>query len=108
MQQRAGAVRVIGYGMLLSVCGLGAPIGLAYAQGSSTRADVAEMRKHYDEALNQHWSKVFRVRGKHHGESHGRARSHGRLGHHRSVGGVEEAPMRGESLRNGERHSAMR
>jgi ketosteroid isomerase-like protein len=53
MQQLAGAVRARWYAMLLIAFGLGAPIGLAHAQGSSTRADVAEMLKKHDEALNQ-------------------------------------------------------
>jgi ketosteroid isomerase-like protein len=53
MQQLAGAVRAIGYAMLLIAFGLGAPICLAHAQGSSTRTDVAELLKKHDEALNQ-------------------------------------------------------
>jgi uncharacterized protein (TIGR02246 family) len=39
--------------MLLLAFGLGTPLGLAQAQ-SSTRADVAQMLKKHDEALNQH------------------------------------------------------
>jgi uncharacterized protein (TIGR02246 family) len=39
--------------MLLIAFGLGAPICLAQAQGSSTRTDVAELLKKHDEALNQ-------------------------------------------------------
>jgi hypothetical protein len=40
--------------MFLLACGLSAPLGLAHAQGSSTRADVAMILKKHDEALNQH------------------------------------------------------
>jgi hypothetical protein len=54
MQPLAGAVRAIGYAMLLIAFGLGAAIGPAYAQGSRTRADVAELLRKHDEALNQH------------------------------------------------------
>ena len=54
MQQLACTVRVLWYAMLLIAFGLGAPIGLAQAQGSSTRADVVELLKKHDEALNQH------------------------------------------------------
>jgi ketosteroid isomerase-like protein len=39
--------------MLLIAFGLGAPICLAQAQGSSSRPDVAELLKKHDEALNQ-------------------------------------------------------
>ena len=53
MQQFAGAVRARWYAMLLIAFGLGAPICLAQAQGSSTRTDVAELLKKHDEALNQ-------------------------------------------------------
>ena len=53
MQQLACAVRALWYAMLLLAFGLGAPICLAQAQGSSTRADVAELLKQHDEALNQ-------------------------------------------------------
>jgi hypothetical protein len=42
--------------MFLLACGLSAPLGLAHAQGSSTRADVAMMLKKHDEALNPHGS----------------------------------------------------
>src|SRR5262245_57623782 len=54
MLQLACAVRALWYAMLLIAFGLGAPVGLAQAQGSSTRADVAELLKKHDEALNQH------------------------------------------------------
>ena len=54
MQQLAGAVRALWYAMFLIIFGLGTPIGLAQAQGGSTRADVAAMLKKHDEALNQH------------------------------------------------------
>jgi len=54
MQQLAGAVRALGYAMLLIACGLGAPICLAQAQGNNTRADVVALLKKHDEALNQH------------------------------------------------------
>ena len=54
MQQLAGAVRALWYAMFLIAFGLCAPICLAHAQGTSTRADVAAMLKKHDEALNQH------------------------------------------------------
>jgi hypothetical protein len=54
MQQLAGTVRTLWYAMFLITFSLGAPIGLAHAQGTSTRADVAAMLKKHDEALNQH------------------------------------------------------
>jgi uncharacterized protein (TIGR02246 family) len=39
--------------LLIIVC-LCAPVGLAQAQGSSIRPDIAELLKQHDEALNQH------------------------------------------------------
>src|SRR4029434_5701742 len=54
MQQLASAARALWYAMVLITFGPGAPIGLAQAQKSSTRADVAAMLKKHDEALNQH------------------------------------------------------
>ena len=47
-------VRSRWYAGLLIALALCAPACLAHAQRSSTRADVAEMLKKHDEALNQH------------------------------------------------------
>ena len=54
MQQLAFVGSAIRCVVLLITLGLGASVGLAYAQGSSTRADVVELLKKHDEALNQH------------------------------------------------------
>src|SRR5262245_41699457 len=54
MQQGAVAVRDIRYTVLLLICCLCVPVGLVQAKGSSTRADVAELLKKHDDALNQH------------------------------------------------------
>ena len=47
-------VRSRWYAGLLIALALCAPVCLAHAQGRSTRADVAELLKKHDEALNQH------------------------------------------------------
>ena len=52
MQQPAFVSSAIRCVVLLIALGLGASVGLAYAQGS-TRADVAELLKKHDDALNQ-------------------------------------------------------
>lgn len=54
MQQRAAAVRALWSALFLLPWCLCVPVGLAHAQGSSTRADVTELLKKHDEALNQH------------------------------------------------------
>ena len=54
MQQCAVAARAIRYAVLLIALCLIVPICLAQAQGKSTRADVAELLKKHDDALNQH------------------------------------------------------
>jgi ketosteroid isomerase-like protein len=54
MRQSAAAVRARWYAVLLIGLCLSVPICLAQAQGKSPRADVAELLKKHDEALNQH------------------------------------------------------
>jgi uncharacterized protein (TIGR02246 family) len=54
MQQGAVAVCAIRYAIFLLTLGLSVTISQAQAQGKSTRADVAELLKKHDEALNQH------------------------------------------------------
>jgi uncharacterized protein (TIGR02246 family) len=54
MQQGAVAVSAIRYVVLLVTLCLSVSICLAQTQGKSTRADVAELLKKHDEALNQH------------------------------------------------------
>jgi hypothetical protein len=54
MKKGALEVNARRYAVLLITLCLGAPVGLAHAQGSSTRADIAALLKKHDEALNQH------------------------------------------------------
>jgi len=54
MQQSAVAVSAIRYAVLLITLCLSVPVCLAQTQGKSTRADVAELLKKHDDALNQH------------------------------------------------------
>jgi uncharacterized protein (TIGR02246 family) len=54
MTQLACVVHSVRYAVLLLALCLCTPIGLAHAQRGSTRADIAELLKKHDEALNQH------------------------------------------------------